>query len=68
MAAPITCFFAFPFANSRSQNAAISGLKRLADIAGRYKALRRRALPTFEKAGLPCTKDPLERSLGVKPA
>lgn len=50
------------------QNVAITGLKRFADIAGRNKALRSRALPSRDRLGLPRTDEPLLRSRGVTPA
>jgi hypothetical protein len=46
----------------------MSGLHRLAAIAGMYKAFRNRRFPTRDRPDLPRTEDPLDHSRGVNPA
>ena len=60
--------FALPFSSRRSQNALITGLKRRADMAGIYNALRSLALPVLHRRVLPLTVEPETCCLGVTPA
>jgi len=58
MAAPMITISSFPRSLSRSPNALIAELHRRAVIAGKYRALRSRAFPTFDIRGGPRTEVP----------
>ena len=55
MAAPIWTILGLPLSSSRAQKWLTSGLWCMALMAGKYRALRRRARPSLDKCGRPCT-------------
>lgn len=67
MAAKTTCMGRFPLASSCSQNGTSTGLKRFADTAGKYRALRRGTLPALAMGVLPAHW-PERRIRGLSPA
>ena len=67
MAAPIITIVGLPSNSRRLQRAAITGLYRLATMAGQNSALRKRALPVLHSLALPRTEEPETRCRGAKP-
>ena len=67
MTAQIIGFDFFPFSRNFSANFFNAGLNRIAERAGKYRALRKILSPIFEIFGLPRTDEPELRCLGVNP-
>jgi len=68
IAAPMTLILHLPRSRNPVAHSLKNGLHRRAVMAGKYRALRNRALPIFESRGRPLTLLPDRRSLGTSPA